>query len=69
MRKPEEFVKICLDLFYNKVDFLTLLNKLDAEVIGKQCLLQNQVEGCEHRYFQLLVLCRSARPLEDRGQL
>ena len=45
MRKPEEFVKICLDLFYNKADFLTLMNKLDAEVIGKQYLLQNQVDA------------------------
>ena len=45
MRKPDEFVKTCLDLFYDKVDFLTLLNKLDAEVIGKQYLLQNPVDA------------------------
>jgi hypothetical protein len=44
MRNPEEFVKTCLDLFYSKPDFLTLMNTLDAEVIGRLYLLQNPAD-------------------------
>lgn len=45
MRDPEEFVKTSLDLFYKKPDFLTLMNTLDAEVIGKTYLLQSPVDA------------------------
>src|SRR5713101_3144237 len=45
MRDPEEFVKTALDLFYNKSDFLSLMNRLDAEVIGKPYLLQDPVDA------------------------
>jgi hypothetical protein len=44
MRDPEEFLKTSLDLFYEKPDFLTLMNTLDAEVIGKRYLLQSPVD-------------------------
>jgi hypothetical protein len=44
MRNSEEFVKTCLDLFYSKPDFLTLMNALDAKVIGKPYLLQNRAD-------------------------
>jgi len=45
MRNPEEFVKTSLDLFYRKLDFLALMNTLDAEVIGKEYLLQTPVDS------------------------
>ena len=45
MRDPQEFVKTSLDLFYKKLDFSTLMNTLDAEVIGKTYLLQNPVDA------------------------
>ena len=44
MRNPEEFLKTCLDLFYSKPDFLTLMNTLDAKVIGKPYLLQDPAD-------------------------
>lgn len=45
MRDPEEFVKTSLDLFYKRPDFLTLMNTLDAKVIGKGYLLQSPVDA------------------------
>jgi hypothetical protein len=45
MRNPEEFVKTSLDLFYKKLDFMSLMNALDAQVIGKESLFQNPVHA------------------------
>ncbi len=45
MHDPEEFLKTSLDLFYKKLDFMPLMNALDAEVIGKEYLLQQPVDA------------------------
>jgi len=45
MRDPEQFLKTSIDLFYKKLDFMSLMNALDAEVIGKEYLLQQPVDA------------------------
>jgi hypothetical protein len=44
VRDPEEFLETSLDLFYKKLDFISLMNALDAQVIGKEYLLQQPVD-------------------------
>jgi hypothetical protein len=45
MQDPEEFLKTSLDLFYGKLDFMSLMNTLDSQVIGKEYLLQQPVDA------------------------
>jgi hypothetical protein len=45
MRDPEKLVKASLDLFYTKLDFVSLMKALDTEVIGKEYLLQNRPDA------------------------
>jgi len=44
MQDPEEFLKTSLDLFYKNLDFVPLINALDAEVIGKEYLFQQPID-------------------------
>jgi hypothetical protein len=64
MRNPEEFVKTCLDLFSSKPDFLTLMNTLDGEVIGKPYLLQNRADEATIGIFNYWFSIGPGRPLE-----
>jgi hypothetical protein len=45
MRDPEEFLKASFDLFYKKLDFVSLMKALDTEVIGKEYLLLNRPDA------------------------
>jgi hypothetical protein len=61
MRDPEEFLKTSIDLFYKKLDFKSLMNALDSEVIGKEYLLQQPVDAVAIGIFNYWF---SARPID-----
>ena len=61
IRDPEEFVKTSLDLFYKKLDFIALIHTLDAEVVGKEYLLQNPADSVTMGIFNYWF---STRPID-----
>jgi hypothetical protein len=67
MRDPEKFVKTSLDLFYKKPDFLTLIDTLDADVIGKQYLLQGPVDAVSIGIFNYWFSTGPIDPLWKAG--
>jgi hypothetical protein len=68
MRDAEEFLKTALDLFYNKSDFLSLMNRLDAEVIGKPYLLQGPVDAVSIGIFNYWFSTGPIDPLWRAGE-
>jgi hypothetical protein len=67
MRNPEQFVKTAIDLFYKEPDFLTLMNTLDREVIGKPYLLQSPIDAVSIGIFNYWFSTGPIDPLWKAG--
>ena len=67
MRNPEQFVKTAIDLFYKEPDFLTLMNTLDREVIGKPYLLQTPIDAVSIGIFNYWFSTGPIDPLWKAG--
>jgi hypothetical protein len=51
LQNSAEFMRICVDLFYKKVDFTNLINTLDQKVIGREYLFTNSVDSVSMGVF------------------